>query len=340
MKNLKNNKKGSILVITTGFALIFTMLGIASIHYAGVQNEFSERMKSSSEAFWLADGAIEKAKRYVDVGTNDAERSIVNFDSDELNPGSFPPKNFTLNSEKILSFTWLVKAQGNVNNQSRAIEAQIRLFPGFGALNTNGPIKFFDDDSGECSFPSGDQIDCENVDAFVGFTFNGNDDGIFSNVNLPLLPVPTYSDAVPDSDPTHFSNLASLPLLPATTHITVINIANTANVQFPGSNPIQGSGFVYIDVNDANVNGIVPKIKIEIADFSGILWIAGQSDTRISGNGTFLGAIFAETTLEVSVVGNSTIQYDEDAILAATAGFGEPEPGETSIIAWKEVAPN
>ena len=57
-----NNKKGSILVLVLTFILIFTMLGLTSIHYAGLQNEDSEKRAASAQAFWYADGAIEYAK--------------------------------------------------------------------------------------------------------------------------------------------------------------------------------------------------------------------------------------------------------------------------------------
>ena len=45
-----------MLVITVSFALIFTMLGLASLHLAGVYNEQAEKQKSSLKAFGLLTG--------------------------------------------------------------------------------------------------------------------------------------------------------------------------------------------------------------------------------------------------------------------------------------------
>jgi len=51
--------EGSILVVTLAFMLVFTLLGFWSIHYSFNQSEIAERGKSSAEAFWMADGAVE-----------------------------------------------------------------------------------------------------------------------------------------------------------------------------------------------------------------------------------------------------------------------------------------
>ena len=44
---MKNNK-GSILVLTVCFILVFTMLGLAVIYMAGAQNEAAEKRKFST----------------------------------------------------------------------------------------------------------------------------------------------------------------------------------------------------------------------------------------------------------------------------------------------------
>ena len=59
------NKNGAILILTLTFFLVFTMLGIASIHYATMENEFTERLKFSTQAFWLAEAAIERASSHL-----------------------------------------------------------------------------------------------------------------------------------------------------------------------------------------------------------------------------------------------------------------------------------
>ncbi|HTY44618.1 MAG TPA: DUF4900 domain-containing protein [Patescibacteria group bacterium] len=53
--------KGSILAITVGFALIFTMLGMASIYMAGLQSESQEKQILGQQAFWLAEAGATHA---------------------------------------------------------------------------------------------------------------------------------------------------------------------------------------------------------------------------------------------------------------------------------------
>lgn len=57
---LPGNEKGSILAITTGFVLIFTILGFSSIHMSGLENMTAEKQISESKAFWLAEAGIQK----------------------------------------------------------------------------------------------------------------------------------------------------------------------------------------------------------------------------------------------------------------------------------------
>ncbi len=57
---IKNNR-GSIMIITMGFVLVFTMLGLGSLHHAGLQNEMAEKLKFSNQAYWRAEAGIQKA---------------------------------------------------------------------------------------------------------------------------------------------------------------------------------------------------------------------------------------------------------------------------------------
>ena len=55
------NQHGSILVVTLGFILVFTMLGLGSMYLSTVQNEAAEKRTFSTKAFWLAEAGIQKA---------------------------------------------------------------------------------------------------------------------------------------------------------------------------------------------------------------------------------------------------------------------------------------
>jgi hypothetical protein len=55
------NSRGSILAITVGFALVFTMLGTASIYMSALQNETQTKQILSQKAFWLAEAGVAHA---------------------------------------------------------------------------------------------------------------------------------------------------------------------------------------------------------------------------------------------------------------------------------------
>lgn len=90
---MMNDKKGSILVVTIGFVLVFTLLGFGSLHYAYVQNEVVEKEKASAEAFWLADGALQMAFNNL---VNDPTALIAKTD---YTPNSTDPKQYDVFSE-------------------------------------------------------------------------------------------------------------------------------------------------------------------------------------------------------------------------------------------------
>jgi len=52
------NNRGTILPITLGFALVFTMLGTASLYMSTLQSEAQEKQVLSQKAFWLAEAGL------------------------------------------------------------------------------------------------------------------------------------------------------------------------------------------------------------------------------------------------------------------------------------------
>jgi len=110
--------RGSMLIIVLGFMVIFTSLGLGYIHLAGVQNEMADKQLSSLEAFWLADGMVERArKKLPNELLNDVE-SIDNFHF----------YNVVTEKDPDLENTWKVTSRGIVRNQKREIEAVIVKF--------------------------------------------------------------------------------------------------------------------------------------------------------------------------------------------------------------------
>jgi hypothetical protein len=56
-----HNSRGSILAITVGFALVFTMLGTASIYMSTIQNDTQVNQVLKKKAFWLAEAGLAHA---------------------------------------------------------------------------------------------------------------------------------------------------------------------------------------------------------------------------------------------------------------------------------------
>lgn len=65
------NENGSVLVIVLGFVLAFSLLGVGSMHHSYTQSEIAEKEKASAEAFWWADGALERAAQKLSVSLTD-----------------------------------------------------------------------------------------------------------------------------------------------------------------------------------------------------------------------------------------------------------------------------
>lgn len=55
------SEKGSILAATTGFALVFTLLGFGAIYFSGLQSESIQKQTASTQAFWLAEAGVQQA---------------------------------------------------------------------------------------------------------------------------------------------------------------------------------------------------------------------------------------------------------------------------------------
>lgn len=135
------NKHGSVLVITLGFVVAFTLLGMASLHYAMVQNEETERQKASMEAFWLADGAVELAKaKYPGFIAKDEPAVYLLNTEGESDLNRFYDVHSRIKQDR--KFRYEVLAYGKVNGQPRYIKAELDHlnFPDYPFVTTQQPI--------------------------------------------------------------------------------------------------------------------------------------------------------------------------------------------------------
>lgn len=344
---MKNNR-GSILVITMGFVLVFTLLGIASIYLGTVNSEAADKREFSEEAFWHADGAVERARSTL---PNVELKDPANL-GDPLpsygNDVNGNPMTYSVNTVKNGPFTWQIDTDSTVNNQKRAIQAiaDASGIAGFGDLNSNGNIDKYNNGDKCTSLEGSSEVNCDKVEEGMSLDFSE----VFPNA----LPVnssnPNLDNYYTDANAGTFGTIPN-------SGLTLIEISSTSNM----NTKISGSGFVYIDYSNYDAaNKKAPSVDIEIADFSGILWIEGDVrdnvDVKFTGNGGYVGAIFVEGSGKLSFGGAAHLNYDmsgnpvpqqdvTDALAGALAqleGDNTPQcppdcPGKPTIVAWKEL---
>jgi hypothetical protein len=62
------NQKGSVLVMTVGFMLVFTLLGFGAMSYSGFQGQGIAMKTSSTQGFWLAEAGVQRAITHLSQG--------------------------------------------------------------------------------------------------------------------------------------------------------------------------------------------------------------------------------------------------------------------------------
>ena len=218
---MMRNERGSILALTVCFVLVFTMLGFSAIQLATTQDEIADKERASLEAFWLADGALERAKSKMLV-TNSIVGSIDNY-------RSYATTVRTDNNAGFFNST--VEATGTVNNKKRKIQSEGTVdFRGI-VLN----IKNFGT-GGAQKIPVGTFANPEATGGWSGVSFSGNGkpdfDQFFPGVEeSDIINVATKIYTNPTSIPTNLS------------YVTVINNnAPNAEIIFPS----QVNGFVLV----------------------------------------------------------------------------------------------
>jgi|GEM_PF-2077656 len=115
------NSKGSILVITTGFALIFTMLGIASIYISTLQSEIQEKRIFSQKAFWLAEAGIQKVIWALRNKPSLNQTDWNNFISQVNDNSNLGDGGFSVTGDYL---TKNIISTGTVNEVTRKIQVQ------------------------------------------------------------------------------------------------------------------------------------------------------------------------------------------------------------------------
>lgn len=278
------NSKGSILAITVGFALVFTMLGIASIYMAGLQSETQEKQILSHQAFWLAEAGVNKAiALWPDIGY---------ISTPEYLPSGGRGDFYF---EILLAGTNErgIRSTGTINNQSRRLFV-IAYRPDLSITNAlicNGII----DNPG-----SNPRIDPSITQESANFTF----DGVFGTGTTDIKNLANYTydntDSVTSNDFSATSPISGI------TWVTL-----PANTTFLMPPQFQGSGLLVLESTGGttiHISGTGPE------EFNGVIYIMGN--LTFSGSPHIYGSIFVEGTTTCTE-GNPDVQYRASSIKQA-----------------------
>ncbi|MCK4882974.1 MAG: hypothetical protein KAS92_08120 [Candidatus Omnitrophica bacterium] len=359
------NKNGSVLTLTLVFVLVFLLLGLAIIHYAGLQLTAAEDREASLEAFWLADGAVAMAFGKLKNNTTDTILGSAIFSG--LGRGIYDVYSYADSCPPTCAVndmvggvcpcvSWAIKSYGTVNDQSRAIYAKAgQDFGGYdieNAIETHGTINDLPKNAytSPCSKTDKDPEIYGGCSEYSEFSFE-KVFGLTTAEKEAFLAAPKYYY----NDP---ANAGDVPIIGGLTKIDVVgnncglNI-NTAS-QIPQTDPdtdlpildengypiAQGS-FLYVDASACSNVSIGFNGNVV---FRGIIWVVGEA--AILGDSGIYGAVFVDGALDGSndtdADGSSAIYYDPTAIYEAIEGTslgsgGGGGSGSLAFVSWKEI---
>lgn len=311
------NKQGSILAITTGFIIVFTLFGYEAIFLSGLESQATIKQASSTQAFWLAEAGIEQAFYHLpDACFNtDTDPDPSNFLL--LGAGAYSVDTYLKDG---FSHRWIIDATGYVpppKPEPDDFEPAIKTIQAEVGPNMSGAIIT----TGDVVAPGG----------------GGSDEGLGDHVDGPVLVDQDFTfkdifgveESVIKDSHTYYEEI-----LPSKTFIT---------------NPLCGDGVIWLvgDVKTTNTWGthsgiliVDGNLSMEGGHFNGIIWVNGALD-KINGVDAVHGSIYIHDPNEGSTIVNGTsgVSYSEEAIDGALDFLGE---GITllldyRIVRWEEI---
>lgn len=301
-------------MLTTLFVLSFLALGVASIHYIGLQNESFEADAGSSRAFWIADGGIQAAKAKIAETPVSWTQQIPPLNgtvNDEIGQASY---NATIekmtNNPRITHryrclSTGQVDQSGVMGDQVRDIEARISRISIATVALASGTL------SDNCS---------------AGTCFWGPWDQNLGNA-LTL-------DAILGKSKAQIQSLAQ-----AAGHY--YNSSNYSTGIYQGVSMItssgptinfskDGSGFLLVDCSTSSSSVC---FRMNGGIWNGVVWVIGRTQIGGSSGGPrFYGSLFVQGNGDVS----SEVEYDDDNIYDALIAIGSPSANSPKIVYWSE----
>ncbi len=315
-------RKGSVLAITVGFSLVFTMLGLASIYMSGLQSETQEKQILSQQAFWLAEAGINRSLAASSVepqpiptsplGNNGGVYSVIlpHTPTPPINPWSWydaagnllwTPPTTPINPwyDAAKNPCWQIISSGLVQGKRRSIQATVirTQFRVDTVLKTDMGRKSGEGNSdlvGKVEY--GANVDSELFKEIFGMTQSDmlNTYPYNSNPNNPPLDGIAY---------------------------------------FSGKKLVLGenrSGILIVDGDLQIASNVV---------FKGIIWVNGSLTINGTGQtgGKVYGSVFVTGNVDISVAGDAQLLYDVKSIDDALKLVGQPVGSyKFSILDWQE----
>lgn len=311
------NNKGSILILTLTFIFVFILLGLGTIYQAGAHNRDAEKKRASMEAFWLADGAVQKAKNKIQktppVLVDTSDPAVA------LGRGTYDVYSATDPYCLTCLDRWVIRSEGLVQGQKRMIEAIAAKYDIDKALTTKGGVKDFD----KCPMAS-ITIDCAMVEEYLDFSFETVLNGI------------TQADIVAAATRTYL-NPANAGAVNPIEQVTVIYLTGNNNSLSLTTDNLVGEAFLLIDLSGVTSNGATQINISGNPDFRGVIWIIGEAELK--GTAAIQGAVFVQgqTSLYTKVSGNVSLTFNAPAIRSALNHIGHPYLDTPEIISWREI---
>ena len=327
------NNRGSILTVTLGFVLIFSLLGVALLRHATVQNETTERRTHSVESLWIADAAVELARHnlakatpdLINVGDPDSigtlgqgnynvysesDRCHCYQDKEEakqcysLDPnvpqcaGPHPVDRWHIRSQALMQ---KYDVDGSTLDENRGIDAVVASYDISNAITTHGTVNY--NPSSDCQ-PWGAAQIAGGCEPHVDFTF----ETIFNGMTFSDFIAKAAANPIPNTHPIYDPDDPLDPLDPVRVNHVFHLTPSYSDFRVHGVTVIYFEGnfnTLSIDTEDANVY---------ISGTPSVLIV----DTGYDGSGSVPKVDFTGSTREfcgivwiigkVKITGNSVIK--------------------------------
>lgn len=315
------NQSGTVLVVTMGFVTVFTLLGMASIHHAMSEHQAVEARKASMQAFWLADGAVQRARAFL-PGVR--EVSLQPIPAKHITDGIF---DFHTHLSTDRSYEWKVQAFGLVKGQRRNIIAYVsnKNLPDY-AVTSNKKFSSLPNFLTEAEVSHKPDLNIENT---FGVSQGQTYKSICSNgvVEITVGSEDIPADAIKD-----------VACLDINTNDELITIPEQKSE----------STILIIDATNANKLSEVPTNIDFAGDITGIVYVVGNTTIGIYEDIQINGSVFLEGNSSILALKKvSGVEYEGDikfdgvavdkaSSLSKYADFLKKTEG-LSVKNWKEV---